>query len=55
MVTVRKYIVTKEQIKKVLGITEDEYIELIEGLEEDLKVKNKNVICLKISVEDVVQ
>ena len=51
----RKFTVTKEQIKDVLGLTEEEFIELIEALEGEIKVRNYETVCLKITVEDVEQ
>ena len=49
----RKFTVTKEQIKTALGLTEEEFIELIEALEGKMKVRNNETVCLKITVEEV--
>ena len=51
----RKFTVTKEQIKTVLGLTEEEFIELVEALEGEIKVRNYETVCLKITVEEVEQ
>ena len=51
----RKFTLTKEHVKNVLGLTEEEYIELIEILEDEIKVRNTDIVCLKITVEDVEQ
>ena len=50
---VRKFINTKEDIKKLLGLNEEEYMQLIHELADGLTVKYPDTICIKISVEDV--
>ena len=51
----RKCTVTKEQIKTALGLTEEEFMELVEALEEEIQVRNYETVCLKITVEEVEQ
>lgn len=49
----RKFTLTKKHIKEVLDLTEEEYLELVEALEGEMKVRNNETIVLVLTVKDV--